>query len=38
LVFKDTIYYGEILNGKKHGKGIKTWKDGDRYEGSWKND
>ena len=31
-------YVGQIVNGKKEGKGIYYWTDGDRYEGDFKND
>ena len=24
--------------GKRHGKGVKTWQNGDKYEGEWRND
>ena len=32
------IYEGQVLDGKRHGKGIYTWKDGTKYEGSFEND
>ncbi|CAD8092861.1 unnamed protein product [Paramecium sonneborni] len=32
------IYQGQVLDGKRHGKGIYTWKDGTKYEGSFEND
>jgi len=28
-------YRGELVAGRKHGKGVKTWPNGDRYEGDW---
>lgn len=31
-------YVGEVLGGKKHGKGTYLWANGDRYEGEWAND
>ena len=33
-----TKYNGEILNGKKNGKGVLEFKDGTIYEGDFKND
>jgi hypothetical protein len=31
-------YEGEFRAGKKHGKGVKTWPNGDRYEGDFVED
>lgn len=31
-------YVGEFLQGKKHGRGVKTWSRGDRYEGGFADD
>lgn len=31
-------YRGEFKAGKKHGKGVKTWPNGDRYEGEFVDD
>ena len=31
-------YEGGFLQGKKHGKGVKTWANGDRYEGEFAED
>ena len=31
-------YEGEVLDGKEHGKGIKTYKDGRIFKGEFKND
>ena len=31
-------YYGELKAGRKHGKGVKTWPGGDRYEGGFVED
>jgi len=28
-------YYGHVLDGKRHGKGIFVWPDGTRYDGHW---
>ncbi|CAD8214259.1 unnamed protein product [Paramecium octaurelia] len=32
------IYQGQVLDGKRHGKGVYTWKDGTKYEGQFQND
>lgn len=29
------IYQGEWFGGFRHGQGVITWKNGDRYEGAW---
>ena len=34
----NTKYEGDILNGKKEGKGILEYEDGTKYEGDFKND
>ena len=31
-------YTGEFHQGKKHGRGVKTWERGDRYEGAFADD
>ena len=31
-------YIGEIKDGKKHGKGVFTLKDGTKYDGEWQDD
>lgn len=31
-------YRGEMLNGKRLGKGINTWENGDKYLGEWEDD
>lgn len=36
--FKDSIYFGEMVNGRRHGKGIMFYKSGRIYEGEWMND
>lgn len=33
-----SVYTGEVLNGKRHGKGKMVWRGGDVYEGDWVND
>jgi len=32
------VYVGEFREGKKHGRGVKTWPWGDRYEGEFADD
>ena len=32
-----SVYEGETLNGKPHGKGKMTYKDGRVEEGNWEN-
>ena len=29
-------YEGEIMNGKRHGSGVKSWPNGDKYDGGRK--
>ena len=31
-------YKGGFRAGRKHGKGVKTWRSGDRYAGAWEDD
>ena len=31
-------YDGEMVNGKRHGHGVKAWPNGDKYEGEWRFD
>ena len=30
-------YVGEIVSGKPHGQGTRTYTNGNKYEGEWKN-
>lgn len=36
--YKDCIYFGEIINSNRHGKGLMVYADGRVYEGEWAND
>ena len=36
--YKEAIYIGTIINGKRHGKGIIKYKTGRQYEGYWDRD
>ena len=36
--YKDSIYRGEIVESKRHGKGVITYTTSRVYEGEWKND
>jgi hypothetical protein len=31
-----SIYNGEWIAGKRHGRGVLIWEDGSRYEGEWR--
>ena len=35
LRIQNAIYTGEILNGKRHGKGVQIWDDGAKYDGNY---
>lgn len=35
--YQDAIYKGEILSGKRNGKGVYKWNNGEIYDGEWKN-
>jgi hypothetical protein len=37
LDFPDGYYMGETLNGLMHGKGIRYWNNGKKWEGTWEN-
>ena len=32
------VYKGEVINGKRHGSGVYTWNNGNRYVGQYNND
>ena len=36
--YKESVYYGEFINGKRHGKGIMIYDSKRIYEGDWEND
>jgi MORN repeat len=36
--YKQSIFYGIILNSKRHGFGIMVYQNERTYEGSWEND
>lgn len=36
--YVDALYFGELLDGKRHGKGVMKYKSGRVYEGDWIND
>ena len=36
--YNNGVYEGQLVNGKRHGKGKFTWTGGDVYEGDWVDD
>jgi hypothetical protein len=36
--YKDAIFKGELIGGKRHGEGTMRYKSGQYYEGEWKDD
>ena len=38
LIYESGRYIGQVLNGKREGKGIYYLYNGERYDGDWKND
>ncbi|CAI2360757.1 unnamed protein product [Moneuplotes crassus] len=38
ILYENSVYVGEVRNGKRHGKGTISFRDGRRYEGLWEND
>jgi hypothetical protein len=36
--YKEAAYYGEYVGGKREGKGIMFYHNGQRYDGEWKAD
>lgn len=35
IKYNDSVYEGELFNGKRHGKGIMTYANGNVYDGEW---
>jgi hypothetical protein len=33
--YKEAAFYGEIINGKRHGKGVMIYQEDRIYEGDW---
>ena len=33
--YKEAVYYGEFSEGKREGKGIMMYHNGQRYDGTW---
>ena len=38
ITYSDSEYEGQMKNGKRNGKGIMKWTDGEIYEGEFKDD
>ena len=36
--YKDAIYVGLLVSGKRHGKGVMKYRNGRQYEGFWDRD
>ena len=36
--YKESTYYGEVHNGKRHGTGVLVYRCGRVYEGEWMHD
>ena len=36
--FKESVFYGEMINGRRHGQGIMLYNNGRLYEGQWECD
>ena len=37
IIYNNAEYIGEVVNGKRHGKGKIIYNDGREYEGEWDN-
>lgn len=33
--YKDALYFGIVINNKRHGKGVMRYRNGRQYEGFW---
>ncbi len=38
LVYADGRYVGQVVNQKRHGKGVMYYQNGEKYDGKWKDD
>ena len=36
VIYRDGWYEGEWKNGEFHGQGTRTWSNGEKYIGEWK--
>jgi hypothetical protein len=36
--YKDAIFVGTVISGKRHGKGVMKYRNGRQYEGYWDRD
>ena len=36
--YSDALFMGQLVNGKRNGKGVMRYKSGRQYEGQWEND
>ena len=36
--YPDAVFKGQIINGKRNGKGVMRYKNGRQYEGEWESD
>ncbi|MGE3647952.1 MAG: hypothetical protein AB7G10_06425, partial [Reyranellaceae bacterium] len=38
MISDGATYDGAWVDGKRHGRGLQIWPNGERYEGEWRND
>ena len=38
IKYKDAIFLGTVIKGKRHGKGVMKYRNGRQYEGFWEHD